>query len=263
MPLLLAGVWWICQRSAIQKLSVFLSNFPFPARSSSHTQDLFNHLHRKFLIKKRGIAYILRGGLVQAHLRTHVLQVLPTRIWKVMHFFASTFHESTPVALLSSKGSKLRLPFVMAPVPHFGTHFRHALQNSVMPESTAPAGSSGRSVKILEIRQRDPTLGLIKRPCLPSWPRPASTARGMLRAVSLAAGMALYPSPRINSANIQRVGAIRAYASVLSPSVRRAGAYSVPSMSLPHSWSTTTTYFISFGITRVPSSRRMGWSYCW
>ena len=62
-----------------------------------------------------------------------------------MHFFASTFHESTPVALLSSKGSKLRSPFVMAPVPHFGTHFRHELQNSVMPKSTAPAASSSAS----------------------------------------------------------------------------------------------------------------------
>ena len=36
--------------------------------------------------KERGMAYTLRGGLVQAHLRTHVLQVVPTRFWKVMHF---------------------------------------------------------------------------------------------------------------------------------------------------------------------------------
>jgi len=183
-----------CPRTT-QKSSACLSNFPCPNLSSSHTHDLFNHRHRKFLIKKRGIAYLLRGGLVHAHLRTQVLQVLPTRIWKVMHFLASTFQVNTPDALLSSKASKLRLPVVIAPVPHFGTHFKHALQNSVMPESTAPKASSGRSVNILEIRQRDPTLGLINRPCLPSWPRPASTARGMLKAVSLAAGMALYPSP--------------------------------------------------------------------
>ncbi len=45
-----------------------------------------------------------------------------------MHFFASTFHERTPVELLSSNGSKLRPPVVMALVPHFGTHFRHAFQ---------------------------------------------------------------------------------------------------------------------------------------
>ena len=159
-------------RLPTQKSSDFLSNFPFPARSSSHTQDLFNHFHRKFLMKKRGIAYTLRGGLVQAHLRTQVLHVLPTRFWNVMHFVASTFHESTPAELLSARGSKLRPPVVMAFVPHFGTHFRHALQNSVMPESTAPAGSSGRSVNILEILQRAPTLGLINRPCLPICPRP-------------------------------------------------------------------------------------------
>ena len=84
------------RRFAIQKSSAFLSNFPCPARSSSHTQVLFSHLHRKFLMKKRGMAYILLGGLVQAHLRTHVLQVLPTRIWNVLHFSASTFQESTP-----------------------------------------------------------------------------------------------------------------------------------------------------------------------
>ena len=78
-----------------------------------------------------------------------------------MHFLASTFQVNTPDALLSSKASKLRLPVVIAFVPHFGTHFKHELQNSVMPESTAPKASSGRSVNILEIRQRDPTLGLI------------------------------------------------------------------------------------------------------
>ena len=88
-------------------------------------------------MKKRGTAYLLRGGLVHAHLRTQVLQVLPTRIWKVIHFLASTFQENTPDALLSSKAPKSRLPAEIAPVPHFGTHFRHALQNSVMPESTA------------------------------------------------------------------------------------------------------------------------------
>ena len=195
---------------APQKSPAFLSNFPCPNAPSSHTQDLFNHLHRKFLIKNLGMAYPRRGGLVHEHRRTHVLQVVPTRFWKVMHFFASTFQERTPVALLSSKGSKLRIPLVMAPVPHFGTHLRHALQNSVMPESTAPMCSSGRSVIILEIRQRAPTLGLINRPCLPSWPRPASMAIGMLRPMSLAAGIALYPRPRINSAIIHRVGAILA-----------------------------------------------------
>ena len=161
---------------APQKSPAFLSNFPCPNAPSSHTQDLFNHLHRKFLIKNLGMAYPRRGGLVHEHRRTHVLQVVPTRFWKVMHFFASTFQERTPVALLSSKGSKLRIPLVMAPVPHFGTHLRHALQNSVMPESTTPMCSSGRSVIILEIRHLAPTLGLINSPCLPSWPRPASMA---------------------------------------------------------------------------------------
>ena len=175
-------------------------------------------------MKKRGTAYIFKGGLVHAHLRTQVLQVLPTRFWKVMHFLASTFQVNTPDALLSSKASKLRLPVVIACVPHFGTHFKHALQNSVMPESIAPKASSGRSVNILEMRQRAPTLGLINRPCLPTWPRPASTASGMLKAVSFAAGIALYPSPRMNSASIHRVGAIRAYARVLRPSVSRVGA---------------------------------------
>ena len=71
-------------------------------------------------MKKRGIAYMRLGGLVQAHLRTHVLQVLPTRIWNVLHFSASTFHESTPFELLLARGSKLRSPVVMAPVPHLG-----------------------------------------------------------------------------------------------------------------------------------------------
>ena len=151
-----------------QKSSACLSNFPCPNLSSSHTHDLFNHRHRKFLIKNRGIAYLLRGGLVHAHLRTQVLQVVPTRIWKVMHFLASTFQLNTPEALLSPKASNPRLPVVIASVPHFGTHFKHALQNSVIPESTAPNVSSGRSVNIFEIRQRDPTLGLINRPCLPS-----------------------------------------------------------------------------------------------
>ena len=95
-----------CQRPlGIQKSSAFLSNFPFPARSSSRTQVLFNHRHRKFLMKKRGMAYALRGGLVQAHLRTQVLQVVPTRFWNVMHFVASTFHVSTPGELLLAKGS--------------------------------------------------------------------------------------------------------------------------------------------------------------
>jgi len=52
-----------------------------------------------------------------------------------------------------------------------------------------------------------PYLGVMRRPCLPSSPSPASMAMGMLRPVMLPQGTALYPRARMNSARHEVVKA--------------------------------------------------------
>ena len=79
----------------------------------------------------------------------------------------------------------------------FLAHCPHISQNSLTPNLMGLSGTSGRSVNTLLIRTRAPNFFVINRPLRPNSPRPASIAIGILKAVSLPLGMALYPKVRI------------------------------------------------------------------
>ena len=138
-----------------------------------------------------------------------VLQSIPLSHQYSKHFSASMYHLRAPKLLLfvagSQSGSSLKL---MASTSQISAHLLHPLQNWVTPKSIGFSGVRGRSVKTLKRRTLGPYSGVMIRPCLPSYPSPASIAIGTLSPTLFPAGIAVYPRFLMNSARVAETKAI-------------------------------------------------------
>jgi hypothetical protein len=109
---------------------------------------------------------------------------------KAFFFSGLIYHLQIPWLLDIVSPSVVGLSKLMAWPGHTLAHFRQTSHIALTPISMGLSATSGIFVNTLLIRTRGPNRGAIKRPWRPSSPRPASTAMGMLSAVSFPLGIA-------------------------------------------------------------------------
>ena len=145
-------------------------------------------------------------------------QPLPFLTHQSKHFIARMGHFKRPSVFDLSHALSVLCPSEMARLGQNFAQSLHFSQNVCTPISIGESGISGKSVNTLLIRIRGPKSRVMRSPCRPNSPKPASTAIGVDRPISFPHGMALYPSSLMNVARELEHHAILEYPNGVAPS---------------------------------------------